>query len=215
VKRGVLAALSFVLTTGVLAGCSTPTTDQPSAAATSSRVAATPSPKRSAFTGDLETLLLPMPDGAQVWSVNDIHDDMPDVIKSATLWNASNAQKIVDLLKGNGYDRGAMRFWRDSAGNVVLIDLMQFRTANGMYDWLDWSADGLTNGNAAGSGHVREADSGKWVEFVDGDIHELVVVFGRAEFGVVMRVSSAGAANLDLLTSLAVEQYKRLPGTSP
>jgi len=46
---------------------------------------------------------------------------------------------------------------------------------------------------------------------VSGERRELVLVFGKGEFGVVMRVNSPGAANLNLMKSVAIQQFQLLP----
>jgi hypothetical protein len=133
---------------------------------------------------------------------------MSDLDRSAALWNPKTPDQIAKLLTGSGFQRSMLHAWQDAQGNVVIIDLMQFdRPA---YDWLAWSAGGLTAGNSAASGHIREVDSGKWAEFVSGNNHQLALVFGRGPFGVVLRVHADNAPNLDLLTSLAIEQYGKL-----
>jgi hypothetical protein len=79
------------------------------------------------------------------------------------------------------------------------------------YDWLEWSADGLNTPDTVSSRHIREVDSGKWAEFVDGTSHQVVLVFGQGQFGVVLRVHAQNTANLDLLTAVAVDKFQRLP----
>ena len=95
---------------------------------------------------------------------------------------------------------------------MVLIDLMQFTAKADMYDWLVWSGRGLNNGTTEHTGNIREVDSGRWAEFVPGKSHQLVLVFGKGRFGVMMRVHADNQPNLDLLTALAVEQFGKLPG---
>ena len=60
-------------------------------------------------------------------------------------------------------------------------------------------------------GVISEVNGGKWGEFAFGANRELRLVMGKGEFAVVIRVSSPERANLDLLTSVAIEQFQRLP----
>jgi hypothetical protein len=208
VAFGVAYALKSVITK-VTAGTpsATMTTTPPST------VAAAPpaSPSQASYTGDLASLVLPMPDDAQTWTPNAINDAMSDLDRSATLWNENQPQQIATLLKGNGYERGLTRAWQDSTGTVVLIDLMQFATTKGMYDWLVWSGRGLNTNDTEATGNIREVDSGRWAEFAVGINRQLVLVFGKGQFGVVMRVHTDNTADLDRLTALSIEQYRRLP----
>ena len=63
----------------------------------------------------------------------------------------------------------------------------------------------------ANRGKIIEFDDGPWAEYVLGERRELVLVFGKGEFGVVMRVNSPGSANLSVMKSVAIQQFQLLP----
>ena len=208
VAAGAGAVLGSRAPTPVLAAAPTPTSS-PSYVMVITEPTPTPPPP---FTGDLDTLILPIPGGAKVWQVDGITDGMSDIDRSATVWNNKNPQDIVLFLQRNHYQRGLTRTWVDRAGNAALIDLMQFKTKDDMYTWLVWAVRGLDGDGTANTGNIHEVDTGRWAEFVVGKNHQLLLVFGKGQFGVVMRVLADNQANLDLLTTLAIEQSGQLPG---
>jgi hypothetical protein len=136
---------------------------------------------------------------------------MKDILRSATLWNPARPTDIQDLLESNGYVRGAFRAW-DQAGTLVIIDVMAFNKWNGSDAFLNWAINGLYASSAwADRGTISEVNNGTWAELAHDGRRELWLVFGKGEFGVVVRVSAPGTANMSLLRSVAINQFNRLP----
>jgi hypothetical protein len=104
-----------------------------------------------------------------------------------------------------------MRSWQDEAGNLVIIDLMAFDRSTGSASFLGWAVNGLYAGAWVQRGTISEVNGGKWAEYAFGGNRELRLLIGKGEFAVVVRISTPGAANMDLLQSIAVDQFQRLP----
>jgi hypothetical protein len=198
---------------------SAPTTEATTPTPTMTTAEPTPNPVWTPYAGDLPSLLVPMPAGAQVVQITlttqgnttEITDDMSDIVRSATMWNPDTVSSIQNRLTSDGYQRGATRAWRDGNGNLVLIDLMAFNDANGWDRFRSWAEDGLYAGGWTNRGTISDVNRGRWVELRFDQDRELRLIMGKGEFAVVIRVESPAPANLTLLTSIAIDQFNRLP----
>lgn len=84
---------------------------------------ATPSP--TPFTGDLRTLLVPVPDGATPRTVEAAPDGTVNLDQAAQIWLPSNPELAKEALQGRFYEDGAIVSWATGEETVV-VQLLRF-----------------------------------------------------------------------------------------
>jgi len=182
---------------------------------------ASPTPTWSAYTGELTDLLVPVPAGARATHISvasegqqqgiTITDDMTDIARSATLMSSMRNAQLQELLKRDGYVRGATRMWADQASNLVTLDVMAFDRPAGAGAFLTSARDDILGIHSERHDVMTEVNDGWWVEYVvDGD-YQLRLLFSKNEFVVHLWISRPGTTNVELLRTVAVDQFQRLP----
>jgi hypothetical protein len=207
--------VALLVALAALGGCQAVSTPPPGPSAGSSSPIPSPPPTPSAvaFAGDPRTLLIPLPPGATPEPRRGSEDGRLTVVQAAALHNPQMVSEVVDYLTGFDFVEGAYSSWHDPAGNVVVLQLLEFGTVDQGELWTtkEKGLFGLSN-LALRSDALATVPGGRWIELkVDNGYAFLTAVFGKGTIGAVLTVVSPGTANLDLLNQLAAAQYANLP----
>jgi hypothetical protein len=182
---------------------STPTSDTPT-----EPTAAPTTP--SNFTGDLRTLLVPRPSGAEPWQDFASDDGNLDLGTTAELFQDPDAMRkdLTDL----NFERGAANHW--SADDIdVLIILFQFESTDDAEDFVDSTRrDGIED-------HDERGDFGgvpgslTYVANKDDSNGKRSAIFVSNRGNIVSQVVvwRPDSVDLEASTALAVSQHERLP----
>jgi len=172
-----------------------------------------PAPTKTAFSGDLRTVLLAAPTSAVPWQEPVSKDGTLTLDQAADLFGDSAQAK--SKLTADGFTAGAIAQWHDSDDTLVEIKLYQFEDVAGAQKWLssdrlgtagdDSNDDHSPVGTISGSGLyvAKKADS-------DGFMQSIGIVAKNTIVAVVIvwvPNKSAESATVDLTT----KQFARLP----
>jgi hypothetical protein len=183
-------------------GLSVPTTSsRPPASAAASK-----------YTAPLQDLALPMP--------ADAHRETP------RLGAADGSLALEDIVQEYGgtakdtmrrtlvnleFERGIFLAWTDAQGALVYLQLYQFHFEREAAAWSvgeQRSFDDITETTAG----FDEILGGKWITTTGPDgRHAALAVYSKGDFSVTISVFAPGAALVDYVKRLAVDQYQRLP----
>src|SRR5690606_4700391 len=83
----------------------------------------TPSP--TPFTGDMRTLLVPVPDGVTPRTVEEAPDGTVNLEQAARIWLPSNPELAQEILEGRFYEDGAIVSWI-TVEEAVVVQLLRF-----------------------------------------------------------------------------------------
>jgi hypothetical protein len=179
-------------------------TSEPTSAPTTS------DPGGSNFAGDLRTLLLPRPTGANPWQDFPSNDGNLDLDTAAELFQDPDAVK-KDLTAMH-YRRGAANHWTADDIDVLLI-LFQFESREDAEEFVaSTEKDGIEDHDAQGDfGGVP--DSLTFVANKDDSNGKRSVIFVSNQGNIVSQVVvwRPDSVDMDSSTALAVSQHQRLP----
>jgi hypothetical protein len=183
-----------------------PPTSQPATEPT-----ADPTTPPSDFTGDLRSLLVPRPNGAEPWQDFASKDGNLDLNTAADLFQDPDAMR-KDLTDMN-FERGAVNHWSDDDDIDVLIILFQFESADDAEDFVDSTRnDGIEDHDERGDfGDVP--GSLTYVANKDDSNGKRSVIFLSNNGNIVSQVVvwRPDSVDLDSATDLAMSQHQRLP----
>jgi hypothetical protein len=184
-----------------------PTAAQPRS---SSAPATTSSGER--FTGDLRTLLLARPSGAKPW--NDIKDADGKLTLDETANLFVEPGDVRSELSSLNFERGAVMHWTKS--NVyVLILLFQFKSSSNARGYIDRQNTNGIDGYDAKGEFGQISGSALFVDDTPDSDGQRSTILLSSQGDIVSYVTmwNLGAVDLTSATSLAVQQYQRLPAS--
>lgn len=214
IALAVLVGVGYLAYT-VVSNATRPDPSRPVAGATSpgttpaGKPTTTP-PKASVFDGDLRTLLVPRPAGAQPWEKLKNDDGNLNLDDVVALF--SNNTEMRNDLKAFNFKRAAVGHW--SKDNVfVLILLFQFNTSRDAGDYLarikkaglkDFTARGEFSDIVGSLLYVNDTPNTQ-------DQRTTIFLSARNDLVAYTTVWHPGAIDLDGATALATAQHKNLP----
>jgi hypothetical protein len=208
VGAGVTAALTLNRSSGTAAVPRTTALATTATTAAQTPVATDP----PAFSGPLQSLVIPKPSGA-VYAPEKRKGDKDGVVTKqdvASEYTGSDVDTVNSLLTQDEFQRGVFLAWTDH-GTLVYIQIYQFRYDREAASW-NVSVQRPAQNAATSTAVFDEIPFGRWVvtQLPDGR-GAAAAYFSKGPFAVEIDTSKTGAADLDGTKKMAVDQYKLLP----
>ena len=179
----------------------------------SHQASAVPTPSK--YTAPLQDLALPMPaDATRVTPPVGAADgtlELEDVVQQH---GAGQRDVLRQALTKIEFERGVFLAWKDGQGVLVYLQIYQFHFDRQAAAWSSVATRSLAD-VAESSAGFDEILGGRWGTLTapDGRGYSYAC-YSRGDLSVAITVFTSGAAGIDHVKRLAVEQYKRLPAWS-
>jgi hypothetical protein len=218
VIAGAVVLLVLVLVgAGITVGLTLSRSSGPASSAptTAPATAATQIPAETeppAFSGPLQSLVIPKPYGA-VYAPEKRMGDKDGVVTKqdvASEFTTTEVAAVVALLTDDEFQRGVFLAWTDK-GTLVFVQIFQFRYDREAVSWIT-DVERVAENFAAATAVFDEIPYGRW--FVTktsdglGGVHAL---FDKGPFAVQIDTFKTGEPDVDGTKQMAIDQYQLLP----
>jgi hypothetical protein len=171
-------------------------------------------PAGTHFTGDLRTILLKAPAGAQTGKPNSANDDGTVSLENAASFLYFNQAGAANQLRSFGYARGAMVAFSQS-GYQVTSALFQFQDASGANRVLQSIIQGyesdpalVKKGNVPGAATVRYVQPS---QTIGAGLHVIIAYYAHDDLYGSVLYYSQDVADPSVLTPFVTQQLALLP----
>jgi len=167
-----------------------------------------------AFSGPLQSLVIPKPPGA-VYAPDKRKGDKDGVLTKqdvASEYPGDAATQVSNILTQDEFQRGVFLAWTDT-GTLVYVQIYQFRYDREAASWnATMQSSAQAQGDATSTAVFDEIPSGRWFVTKTSDGRGAAHAFySKGPFAVEIDTFKTGAADLDGTKKMAVDQYKLLP----